>query len=70
VRQASDLLLRFGVLLGTIAALLQLALMIAGLLLPVRWYWGGALAFFAAPVAFALTQRLLTALPIRVSTDA
>jgi hypothetical protein len=66
----TDTLLRWGVLISTGGALLQLVLMIVGLLLPVRWYWGGAIAFFAAPVAFALTQRLIAALPSRVSTDA
>lgn len=68
--RATDSLLRLGVLVGTAAALAQLAVMIIGLILPVRWYWGGALAFFAAPVAFALTLRLLAPNPIRVSTDA
>jgi hypothetical protein len=67
VKRALDVLLSTGLLLGLIGSIGQLVVMILDLfLLPsLRWYWGGSLAFFAAPVAFALTLRLLEQRPIR-----
>ena len=56
-----DLLLKVGLVLSLIAALGQLVLMALDIFIfpDLRWYWGGALAYFAAPVTFALTRRLL-----------
>ena len=56
-----SLLLRTGLLLSLIGAVAQLVIMLLDLLLPIslRWYWGGSIAFFIAPVAFALTEKLL-----------
>ena len=56
-----DLLLKAGLLLGLVGAVGQLVVMLVDLVLPaqVRWYWGGSIAYFAAPVAFALTALLL-----------
>ena len=60
MKRAIDALISAGLLLSLFAALCQLTLMLLDILLPaIRWYWGGSLAFFAAPVAFALTRRLL-----------
>jgi hypothetical protein len=63
-----QLLLRVGLLLGIVGSIGQLVIMVLDVFIPssLRWYWGGALAFFAAPVAFALTMRLLDERPIRV----
>ena len=54
-------LLHVGLFLSAIGAVGQLIVMLLDVfLLPqLRWYWGGSLAYFAAPVAFALTLRLL-----------
>jgi hypothetical protein len=61
MRRVVDILLQAGLLLGLVGAISQLVLMLVDFfLLPqLRWYWGGSIAFFAAPVAFALTARLL-----------
>lgn len=67
-----DLLLTAGLVLGLLGAIGQLVVMLLDLtLLPeLRWYWGGSLAYFAAPVAFALTARLRDPRPVRNSNDA
>ncbi len=58
--RAIETLINVGLLLSLFAALCQLTLMLLDILIPsIRWFWGGSLAFFAAPVAFALTRRLL-----------
>ena len=67
MKRLLDILLRVGLLLGVVGSIGQLIVMILQVfLLPsLRWYWGGSLAFFAAPVAFALTLRLVDERPIR-----
>ena len=66
------LLLTAGLIIAAIGAIAQAVLMLADVFLPqqLSWYWGGALAYFAAPVAFALTLRLLDERPTRVTTHA
>ena len=55
-----DLLVSIGLLLSLIGAVGQVIYMLLGLILPqIRWYWGGSLAYFAAPTAFAVTRQLL-----------
>lgn len=55
------ILIRTGLVLSLVGAVAQLVVMLLDVLLPIslRWYWGGAIAFFVAPVAFALTATLL-----------
>jgi hypothetical protein len=67
-----DVLLQVGLLLGVVGALGQLTVMILDIfILPdLRWYWGGSLAYFAAPVAFALTARLRDPRPVRDANNA
>jgi hypothetical protein len=67
-----ELLLRTGLLLGLVGAIGQLVLMILDLfrVVDLRWYWGGAIAYFSAPVAFALMLRLLEERPKRVIDNA
>ncbi len=67
-----SLVLQAGLVVASIAAVAQAVLMMADVFLPgqLPWYWGGALAYFAAPVAFALTLRLLDGRSTRVTTHA
>ena len=67
-----DLLLAVGLLLGLVGAIGQLVVMVLDILImpDLLWYWGGSLAYLAAPVAFALTARLRQPRPFRESTDA
>lgn len=61
-----DTLLSAGLALSLIGAIGQLVIMILDIFVmpDLRWYWGGSIAFFVAPVAFAVTRRLLdTRLP-------
>ena len=60
MKRGVDLLVSVGLLLSLIGAVGQLIHMLLGLILPqIRWYWGGSVAYLAAPVAFAVTRRLL-----------
>jgi hypothetical protein len=67
VKRLVHLLVVGGLLLSLVGALCQSLVMLLDLLLPIdlRWYWGGSLAFFLAPVAFALTGRLLSLIPFQ-----
>jgi hypothetical protein len=46
--------LSIGLLLSALAGIAYAGVVLVGTLLPVSWYWGGALAAFAGPLAFAL----------------
>ena len=72
MRNAIRFLLNAGLLLSLIGAVLQLVIMLLDLVLPIsiRWYWGGSIAFIIAPVAFAVTARLLRDLGARDSKHA
>ena len=72
MKRVLDVLLRAGLLLSLVGALGQLVIMVLDVFfMPgLRWHWGGSLAYFAAPVAFALTLRLLDERPTRVSDNA
>jgi hypothetical protein len=61
MRRVVELLVKVGLVLGLIGAIGQSVLMLLDLFIfpKLRWYWGGSIAYFAAPVAFALTAWLL-----------
>jgi hypothetical protein len=59
MRRAITLLLQAGLLLSTIGAILFALQIIVGLTLGSRWFWGGAVAAFLGPVAFASTLFLV-----------
>lgn len=48
------LLLEAGLIVSAIGAILYSLRIIMGSIIDVSWYWGGAMAAFAGPVAFAL----------------
>jgi hypothetical protein len=69
------ILLLVGLVLSTIGAIGFSVRIILGSVLPVRWYWGGAIGAYAGPFLFAATlyldelRRRVTS-PSRETTDA
>jgi hypothetical protein len=54
------LLLQAGLLVSTAAAIAYAVRILLGTLFDTSWYWAGALAALAGPVAFALALRLIS----------
>lgn len=56
--RAITLLLEIGLVISVVAAIGYAVQIALGVLFGTSWYWAGALAAFAGPVAFALALRL------------
>jgi hypothetical protein len=60
----ADFQLEAGTLFAAVLALAYMVQIALSWLLPMEWFWGGALASFAAPLALAATRYL----PVRTSS--
>ena len=58
MNRALTFLLQVGLALTSVAAILFAVRIIVQQTLGGSWYWGGAMAAFAGPVAFAVALRL------------
>ena len=63
IRRLTILMIEIALLVSAAVALIYSVRLAVSQVLPVGWFWGGAVAIFFAPVALAGALRLLTPTP-------